>query len=63
LRIHSQAEPPLDAFVAVKYADHWFYIPHSDHLSKQAFGLLVYLFQMQAPQVQGVGPLLTVPTG
>ncbi|HZM01081.1 MAG TPA: hypothetical protein VFD43_12605 [Planctomycetota bacterium] len=63
LRIRVQAEPPLDAFVAVKYVDYWFYIPRSDHLSKQAFGLLVYLFQMQAPQVQGAGPLLTVPTG
>lgn len=63
LRIRSQAGPPPDAFVAVKYADHWFYIPHSDHRSKQAFGLLAYLFQMQAPQVQGAGPLLTVPTG
>ncbi len=63
LRIRSQAEPPPDAFVSVRYADHWFYIPHWDHASKQAFGLLAYLFQMQAPQVQGAGPLLTVPTG
>ena len=63
LQVHSQAEPPSNAFVAVKYADHWFYIPHSDHTSKLAFGLLAYLFQMQAPQVQGAGPLLTVPTG
>ncbi len=63
LRIRSQAGSPPDAFVAVRYADYWFYIPHSDHTSKQAFGLLAYLFQMQAPQVQGAGPLLTVPTG
>jgi hypothetical protein len=63
LRIRSQAGPPPDAFVAVKYADQWFYISRSDHPSKQAFGLLAYLFQMQAPQVQGAGPLLTVPTG
>ncbi len=63
LRIRSRAAPPSDAFVAVRYAEYWFYIPHSDHTSKQAFGLLTYLFQMQAPQVQGAGPLLTVPTG
>ncbi len=63
LRVRTQAEPPNDAFVAVQYADHWFYIPHADQQSKQAFGLLTYLFQMQAPQIQGAGPLITVPAG
>jgi hypothetical protein len=63
LHVRAQAEPPTDAFVAVQYADHWYYIPHSDQRSKQAFGLLAYLFQMQAPQIQGAGPLITVPTG
>jgi hypothetical protein len=63
LRIHSQVDKPTDAFVAVRHYDHWFYITHSDHKSKQAFGLLTYLFQMQAPQAQTLGPMITVPTG
>ncbi|KHE90452.1 MAG: hypothetical protein SCABRO_03837 [Candidatus Scalindua brodae] len=52
LRIHSSVERPSDAVVAVWHYDHWYYIKHSDHMSKQAFGLLTYLFQMQSPQAQ-----------
>ncbi len=63
LRIYSANEPPANAFVAVKYQDYWFYIEHGDHPSKQAFGLLTYLYQLQAPQAPTAGPLLTVPTG
>jgi len=62
LRIHSQSDKPADAFVAVRHHDHWFYISHSDHMSKQAFGLLTYLFLLQAPQAQTLGPMITVPT-
>lgn len=63
LRIFSAKDPPANAFVAVKYQDYWFYIGHGDHSSKQAFGLLTYLYQLQAPQAPSAGPLLTVPTG
>ena len=63
LHVHSQVEPPEDPFVAVRFEDHWFYIAHSDHQSKKSFGLLEYLFQMQAPKPATAGPLLTVPTG
>ena len=63
LRVRAQVERPEDVFVAIEYQGHWFYIPHTDHTSKQAFSLLAYLFQMQAPQAPTVGPLLTVPTG
>ena len=63
LRIYSSVNRPLDAFVAVLYQDHWFYITYSDHASKQAFGLLTYLFSLQAPQPPTGAPLLTVPTG
>jgi hypothetical protein len=62
LRIHSSVERPADAFVAVRHYDHWFYINHSDHMSKQAFGLLTYLFLMQSPQTKTLGPMITVPT-
>ncbi len=63
LHVSAQVERPEDVFVAIEYQDHWFYIPHTDHVSKQAFSLLAYLFQMQAPQASTAGPLLTVPTG
>jgi hypothetical protein len=64
LRVRSAAERPDDAFVAVLHEDYWFYIADDDHQSKQTFGLLGYLFQVQAPAAQPVGgPVLTVPTG
>ena len=63
LRVLSSTEQPAGAYVAVRYGDHWFYLPHSDSDSKRAFGLLQYLFQMQAPQPQGGTPVITVPAG
>jgi hypothetical protein len=63
LRVCSQVERPDDAFVAVQHDGHWFFIRQSDNQSKLAFSLLAYLFQMQAPQIKGAGPLITVPTG
>ena len=59
----AQKEKPDTAVVAVRYQDHWFYIAHTDHKSKQAFSLLAYLFQLQSPQAATGAPLLTVPTG
>ena len=64
LHVRSQLERPDDAFVAIRHKNHWFFIPDNDHQSKQTFGLLGYLFQIQAPASQSVGgPVLTVPTG
>jgi len=63
LRVQSSAERPGDAFVAVQYQDFWFYILHSDQRSKQTFGLLLSLFQLQSPKSPSTAPVLTVPTG
>jgi hypothetical protein len=63
LHVQSAVELPESAYVAVQHQGHWFYIAHDDHASKQAFGLLAYLFQMQSPQQKTLGPILTVPTG
>ena len=63
LHISSSEEEPDNAFVAIEYQDYWFYIEHSDHISKQAFGLLTYLYMLQAPQTPGGMPLITIPAG
>jgi len=63
LHISSSAEEPDNAFVAIEYQDYWFYIEHSDHISKQAFGLLTYLYMLQAPQAPSSVPLITIPAG
>lgn len=63
LHILSSEKEPDNAFVAIEYQDHWFYIEHSDHNSKQAFGLLTYLYMLQAPQSPSGVPLITIPAG
>ena len=63
LNIHSSADKPDNAFVAIEYQDYWFYIDHTDHISKQAFGLLTYLYMLQAPQAPSSVPLITIPAG
>jgi len=44
------------------YRDHWFYISDNDLDSKTTFGLLTYLFSLQAAGAGGKSPLLTVST-
>jgi hypothetical protein len=63
LHVQVAERRPEDSFVAVPYAGHWFSIPQQDHASKQAFSLLNYLFQLKAPRLPTLGPLVTVPTG
>ena len=53
----------MQAFVAIRYDDHWFYIRHSDIPSKRAFGLITYLFRLQASSANLSAPLLTLPAG
>jgi len=62
-RIQSSEEEPGNVFVAVRYHDHWFFIDHSDHDSKRGLGLLIYLFQLQAPATTAAAPILTIPAG
>ncbi|WP_428355811.1 hypothetical protein [Methyloprofundus sp.] len=63
VNIHSSDAKPDNAFVAIEYQNYWFYIDHSDHASKQAFGLLTYLYMLQAPQSPNAVPLITIPAG
>jgi hypothetical protein len=63
LHVQVAERRPEDSFVAVPYAGHWFSIPQQDQASKQAFSLLNYLFQLKAPRLPTLGPLVTVPTG
>ena len=63
LRIHRGSKRPADAFIAVRYQGSWFSIDQSDEKSKQAFSLLTYLFQLQAPEASKSAPILTVPVG
>ena len=59
---HSSTRRP-DAFVQIRHKGSWFYIADSDLKSKRTFALLTYLYSLQASDVAGRGPLLTVPAG
>ncbi len=63
LRIPWSESRPADAFVAVPYRGVWFYIDDADLESKSTFGLLVQLFSLQAGEVRGLAPMLTLPVG
>ena len=62
-RVRSSEEKPGDAYAAVRYQGQWFYIEHTDHESKRAFNLMIYLFQLKAPETSAAAPILTLPTG
>ena len=61
LSIQQSSRPRQDTFVQIRHKGHWFYIADSDVHSKRTFGLLTYLYSLQASDVTGRGPLLTVP--
>ncbi len=61
LRIRSSADRPQDAFVAIRYRDHWFWIDDRDLYSKRTFSFLMLIFTLtESGGVPGV-PVVTVP--
>lgn len=61
VRIQSGARPPADAFVAVSYSDHWFWIDNSDYHSKAVFSFLMLLTSLAQTGVAPQTPVITVP--
>ena len=63
IRIHSSRENPADAFVAVPYHDHWFWIDDRDLPSKRMFSFLMFIFTLvETGGKEGV-PIVTIPAG
>jgi hypothetical protein len=63
LRIHSAEEEPTNAFAAIRYAEHWFWIENTDLVSKRAFFLVTFLFALSETGGTEGAPVLTIPTG
>lgn len=61
LRVRCAKEKPKDAFVAVQYRDHWFWIDDRDLLSKRAFSFTMLLFTLADTGERESLPLITIP--
>jgi hypothetical protein len=61
VRIHSGKDKPPDAFAAVRYRDHWFWIDDGDGLSKRALTAVMFFFTLAETGESGKLPLITIP--
>lgn len=60
-RILCTREKPSDAFVAIPYRDHWFWIDDRDLKTKRAFGFIMMLFTLSDTGEKDHLPLITIP--
>ncbi len=63
IRVHSSRESPADAFVAVPYRDHWFWIDDRDLPSKRMFSFLMFIFTLVETGGKEGAPIVTIPAG
>lgn len=63
IAVHSGVEKPGDAFVTIRYRDHWFWIDDRDLQSKGVFSFLMFLFTLTESGGGQASPVLTVPAG
>jgi hypothetical protein len=64
IRIHSSREKPADAFVAVPYRDHWFWIDDRDLPSKRMFSFIMFIFTLvEKTDGKEGAPIVTIPAG
>ena len=61
VRIHSGKEKPANAFVAVRYRDHWFWIDEGDWQTKRALTAVMFFFTLAETGDTGKLPLITIP--
>ncbi len=63
IKILSDTDEPDDAFVAVYYRDHWFYIDDRDFMSKRMFSFLMFIFTLVESRSSEKAPAITIPAG
>ncbi|MFO1429780.1 MAG: hypothetical protein U1F76_06525 [Candidatus Competibacteraceae bacterium] len=61
VNIHAGAEPPAEAFVAVRYSHHAFWIDNRDFRSKAIFTFLLLLTSLAQTGGAPQAPVITVP--
>ena len=63
IRVYSTVEKPENAYVAVNYRSHWFWIDDRDLQSKGLFTFLMFLFSLAETGETERAPVLTLPAG
>jgi hypothetical protein len=63
MNIYSSTAEPEDAFVSVRYRDHWFWVDDRDYRSKRSFAFLMLLFSLTESGGNEGLPLVTIPAG
>ena len=61
VRIRSGVEPPANAFAAVRYRDHWFWVDDGDLMTKRAFTAVMFFFTLAETGGNENLPLVTIP--
>lgn len=61
LSVHCGPAAPADAFVAVNYRKHWFWIDDRDRQSKQMFNSMMFMFSLTETGPGQAAPIVTVP--
>lgn len=61
MRIRHARKRPAEAFLAVSYRGHWWYIADSDLDSKSTFSFLSQALELLSSDVKASGPVLTLP--
>ena len=59
--IHSSKEKPADAYAAVRYRNHWFWIDDRDLRSKRALTAVMFFFTLAETGGNDKLPLITIP--
>jgi hypothetical protein len=62
LRVHCSQQKPDDAFVAIQYRNHWFWVDDRDWNSKRTLTTMLFLFTLSNTGGQENAPVLTIPT-
>jgi len=60
-RVLSGKSKPPEAYTAIRYLDHWFWIARNDEASKVDFVFLMLLFSLVEPSESQTAPIVTVP--
>jgi len=61
VRIHSGKDKPANAFAAVRYRDHWFWIDDGDWRTKRALTAVMFFFTLAETGSPEKLPLITIP--